>query len=133
MSICCGSCLAWARAQGSRARSPQTGLEQEIAVWRESGRRFEQSARVKSPLPGNRGRCGGRVRTRIKAVELEAGKMQQEAMYDLVRGGLLGRIGAVGSGMRRSPMSRPMRGLPCGFARLPSAGARCTCERILAR
>jgi uncharacterized protein (TIGR02444 family) len=31
-------------------------------------------------------------RTRIKAVELEAERLQQEAMYDLVRGALLGRL-----------------------------------------
>jgi uncharacterized protein (TIGR02444 family) len=86
--------LLWHGAQKRRLSHQEVeGLEQEIAVWRELAVVPLRAIRraLKSPAPGLiEAGAAEAFRTRIKAVELEAERLQQEAMYDLVRGGLLG-------------------------------------------
>jgi uncharacterized protein (TIGR02444 family) len=85
--------LLWHGAQKRRLSRPEVeGLEQKIAVWRELAVVPLRSIRraLKSPHGLVEAGAAEAFRTRIKAVELEAERLQQEAMYDLVRGGLLG-------------------------------------------
>ncbi len=67
-------------------------LEQKVAPWRNLTVIPLRSIRraLKSPPGLIEGGTAEAFRTRIKAVELEAERLQQEAMYDLVRVSLLG-------------------------------------------
>jgi len=86
--------LLWhARQRRSLARAEVEALEARIGAWREATVIPLRGVRraLKSPpalvAPGT----AEAFRTRIKAVELEAERLQQEAMYDLVRASLLGQ------------------------------------------
>ena len=72
-------------------------LDQKIAPWRERAviplraiRRALKAPALKAPQGLVEAGTAEAFRTRIKAVELEAERLQQEAMYDLVRVALLG-------------------------------------------
>ena len=85
--------LLWHGAQQRRLSDAEVEwLEQRIAPWRDRAVVPLRAIRraLKSP-PGLVEPGAAEVfRTKIKAVELEAERLQQEAMYDLVRAGLLG-------------------------------------------
>jgi uncharacterized protein (TIGR02444 family) len=89
--------LLWHGAHGRRLSEVEVErLEQAIAPWRERAVVPLRAIRraLKSP-PGLVESGAAEVfRTRIKAVELEAERLQQEAMHDLVRAGLLGEAGS---------------------------------------
>jgi uncharacterized protein (TIGR02444 family) len=85
--------LLWHAAQGRRLATAEVErLEQKVAPWRDRAVIPLRAIRraLKSPPglvePGS----AEAFRTRIKAVELEAERLQQEALYDLVRVSLLG-------------------------------------------
>jgi uncharacterized protein (TIGR02444 family) len=85
--------LLWHAAQKRRLSATEVELlEQKIAGWRNLTVIPLRSIRraLKSPPGLVAAGAGEAFRTRIKAVELEAERMQQEAMYDLVRAALLG-------------------------------------------
>jgi uncharacterized protein (TIGR02444 family) len=85
--------LLWHGAHERRLSDQEVErLEQKIAPWRERAVvPLRAIRRALKPPPGLVEAGAAEVfRTRIKAVELEAERLQQEAMYDLVRAGLLG-------------------------------------------
>jgi uncharacterized protein (TIGR02444 family) len=85
--------LLWHGIQGRRLSGRQVErLEQEIAAWRDRAViPLRAIRRALKPSPGLvEPGAAEAFRTRIKAVELEAERLQQEAMYGLVRGALLG-------------------------------------------
>jgi uncharacterized protein (TIGR02444 family) len=86
--------LLWHATQHrSLARAEVEAVENKIAPWRAMTvvpLRIVRRA-LKSPPALVAGGTAEAFRSRIKAVELEAERLQQEAMYDLVRGGLLGK------------------------------------------
>jgi uncharacterized protein (TIGR02444 family) len=86
--------LLWHAAQ-SRALSPAevAELERRIGAWRDATVIPLRAVRraLKSPPALVEAATAEAFRTRIKAVELEAERLQQEAMYELVRPALLGR------------------------------------------
>jgi uncharacterized protein (TIGR02444 family) len=85
--------LLWHGAQQQRLSIADVqALEQKIAAWRELTVVPLRAIRraLKSPPGLVEGGAAEAFRTRIKAIELEAERLQQEAMYDLVRGSLLG-------------------------------------------
>ncbi|HEY6257424.1 MAG TPA: TIGR02444 family protein [Xanthobacteraceae bacterium] len=85
--------LLWnAARQRALTVAQVTELEQRIAAWRDRAVIPLRAIRraLKSPQDLVEGGAAEAFRTRIKAVELEAERLQQEAMYDLVRVSLLG-------------------------------------------
>jgi uncharacterized protein (TIGR02444 family) len=85
--------LLWHGALGRRLGVAEVAqLEQKIAAWRDQTVIPLRAIRraLKSPPGLVEAGATEAFRTRIKAVELEAERLQQEAMYDLVRGSLLG-------------------------------------------
>jgi uncharacterized protein (TIGR02444 family) len=85
--------LLWHGAQGRRLAAVEVArLEQQIAPWRERTVIPLRAVRraLKSPPGLVEPGATEAFRTRIKAVELEAERLQQEAMYDLVRASLVG-------------------------------------------
>ena len=85
--------LLWhAAQQRGLADAEIERLEQTIAPWRDRAVVPLRAIRraLKSPPGLVEPGAAELFRTRIKAVELEAERLQQEAMYDLVRAGLLG-------------------------------------------
>jgi uncharacterized protein (TIGR02444 family) len=85
--------LLWHGAQGRRLSGHEVArLEQEIAAWRNRAViPLRAIRRALKPPPGLvEPGAAEAFRTRIKAVELEAERLQQEAMYGLVRTALLG-------------------------------------------
>ena len=85
--------LLWHGALGRRLAVAQVAeLEQKIAAWRDQTVIPLRAIRraLKSPPGLVEAGTAEAFRTRIKAVELEAERLQQEAMYDLARGSLLG-------------------------------------------
>jgi uncharacterized protein (TIGR02444 family) len=85
--------LLWHAAQRRRlAAAEVAALERKIAAWREQTVIPLRAIRraLKAPPALVEAGTAEAFRTRIKAVELEAERLQQEAMHDLVRGGLLG-------------------------------------------
>jgi len=85
--------LLWHGAQLRRLAGAEIeALEQKIAAWRDLTVIPLRAIRraLKSPPGLVEGGAAEALRTRIKAVELEAERLQQEAMYDLVRVSLLG-------------------------------------------
>jgi uncharacterized protein (TIGR02444 family) len=87
--------LLWHAAQGRALSTAEiAGLEQTIAVWRERAVIPLRAIRraLKSPQGLIETGAAEAFRTRIKAVELEAERLQQEAMYELVRESLLGEV-----------------------------------------
>jgi uncharacterized protein (TIGR02444 family) len=90
--------LLWHAAQGRRLATEEIErLEQDIAPWRDRTVVPLRAVRraLKSPPPGLvEAGAAEAFRTRIKAVELEAERLQQEAMYELARPALLGEPAA---------------------------------------
>jgi uncharacterized protein (TIGR02444 family) len=85
--------LLWHAAQQRRLSARDVELlEQKIAAWRNLTVIPLRAVRraLKSPPGLVEAGTAEAFRTRIKAVELEAERLQQEAMYDLVRDSLLG-------------------------------------------
>jgi len=95
--------LLWHAVQQRRVSADEVArLDRKIAAWRERAviplraiRRALKAPALKAPaLKAPQGLVEAGTaeafRTRIKAVELEAERLQQEAMYDLVRVALLG-------------------------------------------
>src|SRR6202171_3293454 len=78
--------LLWHGAQGRELAAAEVErLEQDIAPWRDRTVIPLRAVRraLKSPPGLVEAGATEAFRTRIKAVELEAGRLQQEAMYDL--------------------------------------------------
>jgi uncharacterized protein (TIGR02444 family) len=89
--------LLWHAAQSRRFSTAEVEeLEGRVGPWREAAvvplRRLRRALKVAPPLLSAAN--AEAFRTRIKAVELEAERLQQEAMYDLVRSGLRGSADA---------------------------------------
>jgi len=89
--------LLWHAAQSRRFSTAEVEeLEGRVGSWREAAvvplRRLRRALKVAPPLLSAAN--AEAFRTRIKAVELEAERLQQEAMYDLVRSGLRGSADA---------------------------------------
>jgi len=85
--------LLWhATQQRGLSTAEIAALEQKIAAWREQTVIPLRAIRraIKAPPALVEAGPAEAFRTRIKAVELEAERLQQEAMHDLVRAGLLG-------------------------------------------
>jgi uncharacterized protein (TIGR02444 family) len=85
--------LLWHGVQQRRLSAAEVArLEQGIAVWRDRTVIPLRAIRraLKSPPGLVEAGAAEAFRTRIKAVELEAERLQQEAMYEGVRGSLLG-------------------------------------------
>jgi uncharacterized protein (TIGR02444 family) len=85
--------LLWHALLGRRLATEEIQrLEQDIAPWRDLTVVPLRAVRraLKSPPALVEAGTTEAFRTRIKAVELEAERLQQEAMYDRVRGALLG-------------------------------------------
>jgi uncharacterized protein (TIGR02444 family) len=85
--------LLWHGALGRRLATAEVErLEHDIAPWRDRTVIPLRAVRraLKSPPGLVEASATEAFRTRIKAVELEAERLQQEAMYERVRAGLLG-------------------------------------------
>jgi uncharacterized protein (TIGR02444 family) len=85
--------LLWHAARGRALYAAEVaGLEQRIAIWRERAVIPLREIRRALKLPQELIEAGAAeaFRTRVKAIELEAERLQQEAMYELVRESLLG-------------------------------------------
>jgi len=85
--------LLWHGVEQRRVSADEVArLDQKIAAWRERAIIPLRAIRraLKSPQGLVEAGTAEAFRTRIKAVELEAERLQQEAMYDLVRVCLLG-------------------------------------------
>ncbi len=85
--------LLWHGLQKRRVSADEVArLDQKTAAWRERAVIPLRAIRraLKSPQGLVEAGTAEAFRTRIKAVELEAERLQQEAMYDLVRVSLLG-------------------------------------------
>jgi uncharacterized protein (TIGR02444 family) len=97
--------LLWHAAQRRRvAAADIAALEQKIAPWREASVIPLRAVRraLKTPPALVEAPAAEGFRTRIKAAELEAERLQQEAMYALVRGGLLGEEAPSGADAARA-------------------------------
>lgn len=89
--------LLWhARQCRELSQSEVAELEAQVGPWREMTVVPLRAVRraLKSPPSLVPAATAEAFRTRIKAVELEAERLQQEAMYDLVSTGLCGRVSA---------------------------------------
>jgi uncharacterized protein (TIGR02444 family) len=89
--------LLWHAAHRHALSAAEVGsLEARIAPWRAMTvvplRQVRRA--LKSPPALVEAANAELFRTKIKSVELEAERLQQEAMYELARGGLLGRAAA---------------------------------------
>ena len=97
--------LLWHGALGRALSAAQVEeLEQKIAAWRNLTVIPLRSVRraLKSPPGLVAAGAAEAFRTRIKAVELEAERLQQEAMYELVRVSLLGETASSAADAARS-------------------------------
>jgi uncharacterized protein (TIGR02444 family) len=89
--------LLWHATLGRQLSGPEIAqLEARVGGWREATVVPLRTVRraLKSPPELVAGATAELFRTRIKAVELEAERLQQEAMYELARPALLGREAA---------------------------------------
>jgi uncharacterized protein (TIGR02444 family) len=85
--------LLWHGVQKRRVAADEVArLDRKIAAWRERAVIPLRAIRraLKSPQGLVEAGAAEAFRTRIKAAELEAERLQQEALYDLVRDALLG-------------------------------------------
>ena len=116
--------LLWHAARRRRLSGEEIGLlEQKIAGWRNLTvipLRAIRRALKSSPGLVEAGSAEA-FRTRIKAVELEAERLQQEAMYDLVRVSLRGEAAPSVAEAARANVAAYESICPAGFA--PSAVA----------
>jgi uncharacterized protein (TIGR02444 family) len=114
--------LLWHAAQGRRLATEEIErLEQDIAPWREATVVPLRAVRraLKSPPGLVEAGAAEAFRTRIKAVELEAERLQQEAMYARVREALLGE--AVASVAQAARANVGAYGTTCRAAFAPAA------------
>jgi uncharacterized protein (TIGR02444 family) len=115
--------LLWHAALGRRLATQEIErLEQDIAPWRDRTVVPLRAVRraLKSPPPGPvEAGAAEAFRTRIKAVELEAERLQQEAMYACVREALLGE--AVPSVAQAARANVGAYGTTCRAAFAPAA------------
>jgi uncharacterized protein (TIGR02444 family) len=86
--------LLWNATQGRAFNAADvTEIEHRIGPWRESAvvpiRNIRRALKV--PPPAIEPAAAESLRTRIKAVELEAERLQQEALYSLAESSRLGR------------------------------------------
>jgi uncharacterized protein (TIGR02444 family) len=89
--------LLWNATQGRALNAADvTKVEETIRPWREMAVVPIRNVRraLKSPPPVMTPDAAEGLRTRIKAVELEAERLQQEALYGLAAAGKLGRAEA---------------------------------------
>jgi len=89
--------LLWNATQGRALSEAEVAeLERTIGAWRDMAVVPLRNVRraLKSPPPAVAPDAAEGFRTRIKAVELEAERLQQEAMYGLAQSGRLGRPAA---------------------------------------
>jgi uncharacterized protein (TIGR02444 family) len=89
--------LLWSATQGRSFNvADVTAIERAIGPWRDMAvvpiRHVRRA--LKSPPPALTAEAAEGFRTRIKAVELEAERLQQEALYDLSQTGHLGSASA---------------------------------------
>lgn len=89
--------LLWSASQGRALDvTAVTEIEHAIGPWRDMAvvpiRNIRRA--LKAPPPIMAAEIAEGFRTRIKAVELEAERLQQEALYDLAQSGRLGRPAA---------------------------------------
>jgi uncharacterized protein (TIGR02444 family) len=111
--------LLWHAAQGRALSAAEVArLEQRIAVWRERAVIPLRAIRraLKSPQGLIEAGAAEAFRTRIKAVELEAERLQQEAMYDLVRDSLLGEAAPSVAAAARANVAAYAKGCSKDFA-----------------
>jgi uncharacterized protein (TIGR02444 family) len=114
--------LLWHAAQGRRLATGEIArLEQDIAPWRDRTVVPLRAVRrgLKSPPGLVEAGAAEAFRTRIKAVELEAERLQQEAMYARVREALLGE--AVPSVAQAARANVGAYGTTCRAAFAPAA------------
>ena len=86
--------LLWNATQGRALNAADvTEVERAIGPWRDTAVVPIRNVRraLKSPPAVMSAETAEGFRTRIKAVELEAERLQQEALYDLAQSGRLGR------------------------------------------
>jgi uncharacterized protein (TIGR02444 family) len=86
--------LLWNATQGRSFNAADvTEIEQKIGPWRELAVVPIRNVRraLKSPPPVMEPAAAESLRTRVKAVELEAERLQQEALYGLAQTSRLGR------------------------------------------
>ena len=102
--------LLWNATQGRAYGADVTEIERRIGPWRDMAvvpiRNIRRA--LKSPPPVMAPDAAEGFRTRIKAVELEAERLQQEALYGLAQTSRLGRPSAPRP-RRRGPASAPIR------------------------
>ena len=86
--------LLWNATQGRAYRKTDVAeVERMIGAWREMAVVPIRNVRraLKSPPPVMAAEAAESFRTRIKAVELEAERLQQEALYELAQSSRLGQ------------------------------------------
>ena len=86
--------LLWNATQGRTYNKADVAeVERQIGAWREMAVVPIRNVRraLKSPPPVLTPDAAESLRTRVKAVELEAERLQQEALYDLAQSSRLGR------------------------------------------
>jgi len=89
--------LLWNATQGRALGNAEVAeLDRMVGAWRDAAVVPLREVRraLKSPPPVMAADAAEGFRTRIKAVELEAERLQQEAMYDLAQSGRFGRKAA---------------------------------------
>jgi uncharacterized protein (TIGR02444 family) len=100
--------LLWNATQ-SRALSEAdvAEIERAIGPWRDMAVIPIRDVRraLKSPPPVIAAEAAEGLRTRVKAVELEAERLQQEALFDLARTGRLGQAGGTSIEAARASVS----------------------------
>jgi uncharacterized protein (TIGR02444 family) len=84
-----------------------TEIERTIGPWRDMAVIPIRDVRraLKSPPPVMAAEAAEGFRTRVKAVELEAERLQQEALFDLARTGRLGQAGGTSIEAARASVS----------------------------
>ena len=100
--------LLWNATQKPRADAAEVAeVERMIGAWRDMAvvpiRKVRRA--LKSPPPVMAPDAAEGFRTRIKAVELEAERLQQEALYDLAQSGRLGQPAASPAEAARTSVS----------------------------
>jgi uncharacterized protein (TIGR02444 family) len=130
--------LLWHSAKGrTLSRVEIESLERRIGPWREQTVVPLRAIRraLKAPPALVEAGTAEAFRTRIKAVELEAERLQQEAMYGLAAAGLLGKEAASPAqaaresiiayeSICRAPFARPAVDLMLDALATPAVGSR---------
>ena len=115
--------LLWNATQSRALSSAEVAeVERDVGAWRDLAVVPLRNVRraLKTPPPVMAPQDAEGFRTRIKAVELEAERLQQEAMYTLAQSGRIGQPAAFGYRCSQ----RQHRGLPGCPAAIPAQAAR---------